>query len=62
LYNEKEKKGEIGDEEERRVKFWLIGPLGQLHNIIMHIRGSTTCTNEFLELAKRKVLLDNCTR
>ena len=62
LYDEKEKKGETGDEEERRAKFRLIGPLGQLHNIIVHIRGSTACTNEFLELAGRKVLLDNCTR
>jgi len=26
-YNEKEKKGEEGDNEERRVKFQLIGPL-----------------------------------
>ena len=28
----------------------------------MHIQGSTAYTNEFLELARRKVLLDNCTR
>jgi hypothetical protein len=61
-YNKKEKKGETGDEEDRRVKFRLIDLLGQLYNIIVHIRGSTACTNEFLELAGRKVLLDNCTR
>jgi hypothetical protein len=61
-FDEKEKKGETGDEEERRVKFRLIGPLGQLHNIIVHIRGSTARTNEFLELAGRKVPLDNRTR
>jgi hypothetical protein len=28
----------------------------------MHIQGSTTCTNEFLELIGRKVPLDNCIR
>src|SRR5438552_12691246 len=39
-----------------------MGPLSQLHNIIVHIRGSTTRINEFLELAKRMVLLDNRTR
>jgi hypothetical protein len=61
-YDEKEKKGETGDEEEKRAKFRLIGPLGQLHNIIVHIRGSTARTNEFLELAGRKVPLDNRTR
>ena len=44
------------------MKFRLIGPLGQLHNIIVHIRGSTAHTNEFLELAGRKVPLDNRTR
>jgi hypothetical protein len=61
-YDEKEKRGEIEDEEKRRVKFRLMGPLGQLHNIIVHIRGSTARTNEFLELAGRKVPLDNRTR
>jgi hypothetical protein len=62
LYNKKEKKGEIGNKEERRVKFRLIGPLGQLYNIIVYIRGSTACTNKFIELAGRRVLLDNRTR
>jgi hypothetical protein len=33
-YNEKEKKGEKGDDEEKRVKFWLIESFGQLYNII----------------------------
>jgi len=37
LYNKKEKKGEIEDEGEKRVKFQLISPLNQLYNIIMHI-------------------------
>ena len=61
-YDEKEKKGETEDEEEKRAKFQLISPLSQLHNIIVHIQGSTACTNEFLKLVGRKVPLDNCTR
>jgi hypothetical protein len=62
LYDDLESRGEVKDEEERRAKFRLIGPLGQLHNIIVHIRSSTPCLNEFLELAGRMVPLDNRTR
>jgi hypothetical protein len=62
LYNKKEKKEEIGNKEEKRVKFRLIGLLGQLYNIIVYIQGSTACTNKFIELAGRRILLDNCTR
>jgi len=61
-YDDQEKKGETGNEEQKRAKFRLLGPLGQLHNIIVHIRGSTARTNEFLELAGRKIPLDNRTR
>jgi hypothetical protein len=61
-YDEKEKKGEKGDDEERRVKFRLMGPLGQLHNIIVHIRGSTGRIKAFLEIAGRMIPLDNRTR
>jgi hypothetical protein len=61
-YDEKEEKGEKGDNEERRVKFRLIGPLGQLHNIIVYIRGSAGRTKPFLEIAGRMIPLDNRTR
>ena len=61
-YDDQESRGETKDEEKRRVKFQLMGPLGQLHNIIVHIRGSTACINEFLKLAERMVPLDNHTR
>jgi len=44
------------------VKFQLMGPLSQLHNIIVHICGSTAWIDEFLELAERMVPLDNRTR
>jgi hypothetical protein len=62
LYNKKEKKREIGNKEERKIKFQFIGLLSQLYNIIVYIRGSTACTNKFIELAGRRVLLDNCTK
>jgi hypothetical protein len=61
-YDEQESRGELGGEEERRVKFRLMGPLGQLHNIIVHIRGSTARIKEFLWHAERIVPLDNRTR
>jgi hypothetical protein len=61
-YDEKERRGEIGDKEERRVLFRLIGPLGQLYNIIVYIRGSSGRTKEFLELVGRMIPLDNRTR
>jgi hypothetical protein len=38
-YEEVERRGELGDNE-KRAKFRLMGPLGQLHNNIVHIRGS----------------------
>jgi hypothetical protein len=61
-YDEKEKKGEKGDDEEKRAKFRLMGPLGQLHNIIVHIRGSPRRINAFLEITGRMIPLDNRTR
>jgi hypothetical protein len=39
-----------------------MGPLGKMHNIVVHIRGSTTRIAEFLEIAERRIPLDNCTR
>ena len=39
-----------------------MGPLGQMHNIVIHIRGSTARIAEFLELASRMIPLDNRTR
>jgi hypothetical protein len=62
LYNNQESKRETKDKEEKRVKFRLIGPLGQLYNIIIYICSSTTYINKFLESTERMILLDNCTR
>jgi hypothetical protein len=61
-YNDQESREETKDKEERKMKFQLIDPLGQLYNIIVYICSSTVYINEFLKLAERMVLLDNCTR
>ena len=61
-YDDEDKKGEKRDEEAKRIKFRLMGPLGKMHNIIIHICGSTAWIAEFLELAGRLIPLDNHTR
>jgi hypothetical protein len=61
-YDDKERQGDIGDEEARRTRFRLMGPLGKIHNIVVYIRGSTTRATEFVELAGRLIPLDNRTR
>jgi hypothetical protein len=60
-YDELEER-DLRDIEEVKQKFRLLGPLGQLHNIIVDIRSSTNRTAEFLALATRMVPLDNRTR
>lgn len=61
-YNDQDKNGDITNEEARRAKFRLLGPLGQGHNIIAHIRGSPARTKVFKELARRMIPMDNRTR
>jgi hypothetical protein len=61
-YDDKEQQGDTGDKEAKKIKFRLMGPLGQMHNIVIHIRGSTARIAEFLELASRMIPLDNRTR
>ena len=61
-YDDEEQQGDTRDDEAKRIKFRLMGPLGQMHNIVIHIRGSTARIAEFLELASRMILLDNRTR
>jgi len=61
-YDELEERGELEDIEEVKQKFRLLGPLGQLHNIIVDIRSSANRTAEFVALAARMVPLDNRTR
>jgi hypothetical protein len=59
-FDELEKSQGLKDEIKR--KFRLLGPLGKLHNIIVHIRSSAVRTAEFVKLAKRMIPLDNRTR
>ena len=61
-YDEQDRSGELTNEEAKRVKFRLLGPLGQAHNIVIHIRGSPKRTEEFKTLASRIIPIDNCTR
>jgi len=61
-YDDKEQQGDTRDDEAKRIKLRLMGPLGQMHNIVIHIRGSTAQIAEFLELASRMIPLDNRTR
>jgi hypothetical protein len=64
-YQEEEEKDREVDEvddvhvlNQRRLAFRNFGPLGKLHNIVVHTRGSTTRINQFVELAGRKIPLD----
>jgi hypothetical protein len=50
------------ESREKQVKYRLLGPLGQLHNIVVHIRKSPSRIVEYLALAPRMVPLDNQTR
>jgi hypothetical protein len=61
-YDNEDATGEKGDEEAKKIKFRLMGPLGKMHNIVVHIRGSTARIADFLELAGRLIPLDNRTR
>jgi hypothetical protein len=61
-YDDQDQRGEKEGEEERRVKFRLIGPLSKMHNIVVHIHSSTTCIAEFLELVRRRIPLNNYTK
>jgi hypothetical protein len=62
LYNKMNERGELSGKEDIAQKFRLLGPLGKLHNILVHSRSTSAFVKEFKELAKRMVPLDNCTR
>jgi hypothetical protein len=61
-YDEQEQAGVFDVTEAIRAQFRLMGPLGQAHNIVVHIRGSAGRTEEFRTLAKRLIPMDNRTR
>ena len=52
----------MSDDERRRVKFRLLGPLGKAHNIVAHIRKSPARTAKWIGLATRIIPMDNRTR
>jgi hypothetical protein len=58
-YNEQDQSRELIDEEAKRVKFRLLGPLGQGHNIVVHIHGLASRIDEFRKLIGRMIPLDN---
>jgi hypothetical protein len=61
-YNSQDKTTELADKEIIRAKFRLLGPLGQVYNIVIHIRGLPGRTVAFKALVKRLIPIDNCTR
>jgi hypothetical protein len=61
-YDKLEQEGELKDMEKVKQRFWLLGILGKLHNIIVYTHSSANRTQEFLALCLRMVPLDNCTR
>jgi hypothetical protein len=52
----------MSNNERRRVKFRLLGPLGKAHNIMAHIRKSPARIAKWIGLVKRMILMDNRTR
>ena len=61
-YDEQEGIGAFDITKAIRVQFRLMGPLGQAHNIVVHIRGSAGRTEEFRTYAGQMIPMDNCTR
>jgi hypothetical protein len=59
LYNKVEANGELTNEEAKKVKFRLLGPLSKAHNIVVYIRGSSNCAAYFRKLARRIIPIDN---
>jgi hypothetical protein len=61
-YDNTKQQGDIGDEEAKKVKFCLMGPLNKIHNIIIYIRDSIARVTEFSGLVGRLIPLDNHVR
>jgi hypothetical protein len=61
-YDLEDADGEFTDEEAMRAKFRLLGPLGQGHNIVVHIRELSARTDHFRKLAEKMIPVDNRTR
>ena len=61
-FDQGEKTGNSMDVKKQRATFRALGPLGKLHNITVHIRGSAGRISYFKNLARRIIPLDNRTR
>jgi hypothetical protein len=61
-YDKMNERGELSEKEDIARKFWLLRPLGKLHNILVHSRSTSALVKEFEELVERMVPLDNRTR
>jgi hypothetical protein len=61
LYDLEDADKELTNEEAMKAKFRLLGPLGQAHNIVVYIRGSSACTDHFRKLVGRIIPMNNRT-
>jgi hypothetical protein len=58
-YDDKKQQEDTKDKKAKKIKFCLIKPLNQMHNIVIYIRGLTAQIAEFLELVSKMIPLDN---
>src|SRR6266536_2206355 len=61
-YDLEDEDGEFTDEEVRRARFRLLGPLNKKYNIVVYINESSARTDVFRKLIERLILMDNRTR
>ncbi len=61
-YDKQDDNRVVINEEARKARFRLLGPLSQCHNIVVHTRSLARRTKEFRKNAERMILIDNRTR
>jgi hypothetical protein len=61
-YNKQDEIRVFRDYKTIRIQFRLIRPLSQAYNIMVYIRGSAGKTEEFKELIRKIILINNYTR
>ena len=52
----------LSDNEARKARFKLLGPLSKAYNIVVHIRGSPSRIARFRALARRIIPINNYIR
>jgi len=50
------------DNEARKARFRLLGPLSKAYNIVVYICGSLSCIARFRALVRRIIPINNCIR